>query len=148
MGSKLLKVVSILMIIGGILGAIGAVIAAAGAGFLTAASGNAEAQKAAAEAGMSMGTITGAVWIAAIFSIISAVVEIIAGVKGKKNWDNPEAAKTLLILGIVCAVISVIGNIIFATSGTGVQILSVVTGLVLPVLYIIGAFQLKGQSAQ
>ncbi len=144
-GSTLLKVVSIIMIIGGILSAIGSVIVAAGAGFVTAVQGDPSLQAAAAEAGANMGVVTGLVWVAAIFCVVSAVIEIIAGVKGKKNYANPSAAQNLMIWGIVCAVVSVIGNILFATSGAGVQVISIVLGLVLPVLYIIGALQLKNQ---
>ena len=143
-GSKLLKVMSILMIIFGILGAIFSVMTLATAGLFTAASGDAEVQKAAADAGASMGTVTGLLWVAAIVSVISAVVEIIAGFKGKKNWDNPSAAQNLMIWGIITAVLSVIGNIMFATSGASV-VISVITGLVIPVLYIIGTVQLKNQ---
>ena len=104
------------------------------------------------------------IWIAVVISVAGAVVEIIAGAKGKKNWDNPAAAKTLMIFGIVCAVLSLISNILFATGGLGVQVVSLVanilfatgglgvqivsilSGLILPVLYIVGAVQLKNQA--
>ncbi len=144
-GSTLLKVVSIIMIIGGIIGAISSLLVAGGAGLMTAVQSNPEAQKAAAEAGGNLGVVTALLWIAAIFCVISAVIEIIAGVKGKKNCNNPAAAQSLIIWGVVSAVISVIGNVLFATSGVGVQVVSIILGLVLPILYIIGAVQLKGQ---
>lgn len=147
-GSKLLKVTSILMIIGGILGAIFSVLSVLLAGVLTAAFTNPDAQQAVADQGVSVSTtaISAIVWVAVIILVISAVIEIIAGVKGKKNWNNPAAAKTLIIFGIVCAVLSVLGNVLFASGGAGSQIISYITGLVLPVLYIIGAVQLKKQA--
>ena len=86
------------------------------------------------------------IWIAVVISVAGAVVEIIAGAKGKKNWDNPAAAKTLMIFGIVCAVLSLVANILFATGGLGVQIVSILSGLILPVLYIVGTVQLKNQA--
>ena len=147
-GSKLLKVTSILMIIGGILGAIFSVLSVLLAGVLTAAFTTPEAQQAVADQGVSVSTttISAIVWVAVIILVISSVIEIIAGVKGKKNWNNPAAAQTLIIFGIVCAVLSVLGNVLFASGGAGSQIISYITGLVLPVLYIIGAVQLKKQA--
>ena len=145
-GSKLLKVSSILMIIGGIIGAVFSVILILGAVGITALSSNPEMQQAASESGLTTGTISAVVWISAIIMVISSVVEIIAGVKGKKNWNNPAMAKSLIILGIVCAVISLVGNILYATADT-LSIVSILTGLILPVLYIIGAVQLKKSEA-
>ncbi len=144
-GSKLLKVSSILMIIGGIFGAIGSVLMAALAGVMTAVSGNADVQQAASESNVEMGSVNAILWIAVVVLVASAVIEIIAGIKGKKNWNNPAMAKTLMVWGIVCAVISVIGNILFATSG-GSAAFSIICGLVIPVLYIIGTVQLKNQA--
>ena len=144
-GSTLLKVVSILMIIGGIIGAVGSLIMALVAGAASVAVQDAEVQASIAEAGTTAGTVQTILWVSTIIMIISAVIEIIAGVKGKKNWNNPAMAKTLIIWGVVCAVISVIGNIISAT-GDGVSPLTIITGLVIPILYIIGAVQLKNQA--
>lgn len=88
----------------------------------------------------------GLLWVGTILLIAGSVFEIIAGAKGKKNWNNPAMAQTLLVFGIICAVLSVLGNIFFATGGAGVQVISIITGLVLPVLYIIGTVQLKNQA--
>lgn len=139
-GSMLLKVMSIIMIVGGIIGAVGSVLMVLLAGVFTSVANETEVKLAAAEAGTSSGTVTAALWIGAIFLVASAVIEIIAGVKGKKNWNNPAAAKTLLVWGIICAVMSVIGIIISQ------NFRSVLTGLVVPVLYIVGAVQLKKQA--
>lgn len=144
-GSKLLKVVSILMIIGGIIGAIGSAFMALFAGATSVALQDAELQQSVAEAGTTTGEVQMIFWAAAIIMIISAVIEIIAGAKGKKNWNNPAAAKSLMVWGIICAVISVVGNILFASSD-GVSILNIITGLVIPILYIIGTVQLKKQA--
>ena len=144
-GSKLLKVVSILMIIGGIIGAIGSAFMALFAGATSVALQDPELQQSVAEAGATTGEVQMVFWTAAIIMIISAVIEIIAGAKGKKNWNNPAAAKSLMVWGIICAVISVVGNILYASSD-GVSILNIITGLVIPILYIIGTIQLKKQA--
>ena len=151
-GSKLLKIVSIIMMIGGIVGAVFSFIAAIIAGLGTAVMAQPEVSNAVDSAlaanGYSGSTapVMAVIWIAVVISVVCAVVEIIAGVKGKKNWDNPEAAQGMMILGIVCAVLSLISNILFATGGLGVQIVSVLSGMVLPVLYIVGTIQLKKQA--
>lgn len=151
-GSKLLKIVSIIMMIGGIVGAVFSFIAAIIAGLGTAVMAQPEVSNAVDSAlaanGYSGSTapVMAVIWIAVVISVVCAVVEIIAGVKGKKNWDNPEAAQGMMILGIVCAVLSLISNILFATGGLGVQVVSILSGMVLPVLYIIGTVQLKKQA--
>lgn len=143
-GSKLLKVMSILMIIGGILSAIVSLFSLVGAGAMTAVSGNPDAQKAAADAGTNMGAVTAFIWVSVIIMVISAVIEIIAGVKGVKNWNNPSAAQSLLGFGVVCAILAVIGSIVSAVGGA-FSIFGLILGLIFPVLYIIGAVQLKNQ---
>ena len=146
-GSKLLKIVSIIMMIGGIVSAVFSVIAAALAGVGTAVMSQPEVSDAidSALAG-STGPVMAVIWIAVVVAVVCSVVEIIAGVKGKKNWDNPAEAQGMMILGIVCAVLSLVSNILFATGGMGVQIVSILSGMVLPVLYIVGTVQLKKQA--
>ena len=143
-GSKLLKVVSILMIIGGIVGAIFGVIMAIIAAVAPVALQDADVQASVAEAGTTAGQVTALFWVCAIIMIVSAVIEIIAGAKGKKNWNNPAAAKTLMIWGILVLVLSIIGNIGTASGST--TAVSIITGLVIPILYIIGTVQLKNQA--
>ena len=145
-GSKILKFASIIMIIGGILSALGGILIVAAAGLFTAFSGNAEVQQAVSEAEASVGSVSVLLWVAAIITIVGAVIEIVAGIKGKKNWNNPEAFKTLLILGIACAAMSLISNIILAGE-QGIKITSIISGLVIPALYIYGVTELKKQVA-
>ena len=151
-GSKLLKIVSIIMMIGGIVSAVFSVIAAILAGLGTAVMTQPEVSNAVDSAlaangySGSTGPVMAVIWIAVVVSVVCAVVEIIAGVKGKKNWNNPAAAQGMMILGIVCAALSLVSNILFATGGLGVQIVSILSGMVLPVLYIVGTIQLKKQA--
>ena len=152
-GSMLLKVVSIIMMIGGIIGAVVSVIMAIVVAVGQAAFSQPETQAALNDAlaqanvdKSAAGAVMGLLWVGVIILVAGSVLEIIAGVKGKNNWNNPSQAQTLMILGIVCAVLSIIGNILFAVSGAGAQIISILTGLVLPVLYIIGTVQLKKQA--
>ena len=148
-GSKLLRIVSIIMMIGGIISAVFSVIytIVIGAGSALLSTSEAQAALAKNPNGVYVAPVMGLLWVGTIILIAGAVFEIIAGVQGKNNWNNPAKAKTLLIFGIICAVLSVAGNVFFAAGGAGVQVVSICTGLVLPVLYIIGTVQLKNMQA-
>ena len=138
----LLKVMSIIMMVAGILGAVGSFFIAIFAGVLQAGVAVLAAD------GKQVGgaaPVMGLLWVGVIILVAGAVVEIIAGVKGKNNWNNPAQAQSLMILGIVAAVLSLIGNILFATGSHSVQFFTIISGLVVPVLYIIGTIQLKNQ---
>ena len=146
-GSMLLKVMSIIMMVGGIIGAVGSFFVALGAGVLQAgvSSEEVQSQLTTQQSGQA-GAVMGLLWFGVVVLIAGSVIEIIAGVKGKNNWNNPAMAKTLMIWGIICAAVSTLGTILFSAGSGSFQALSAVTGLVVPVLYIIGTVQLKSQA--
>lgn len=145
-GSILLKVASVLMIIGGILGALASILFVFLGGLLNESSTNAELQEAANKAGSDVSTLAKVLWIVTIITVICSVIEIIAGYKGIKNWNNPYSGKSLMIWGIVCAAIAVIVNVVSVAFGNSVSVISIITGLFVPVLYIIGTIQLQKQA--
>ena len=124
-GSGFLKVTGILMIIGGSLGLILGIIAIAGVGLLAAVSDGA----------ISSTLLT----VSCLFIIVSAVAELVAGIIGIKNCKAPEKATSCIVWGIIVAVLCIAGEIFSVASGSSFNVLSVILGLVLPVLYIIGA---------
>ena len=127
-GSKLLKVVGILLIVFGSIGLVGAIVTIGGIALLISLGYN--------------GTL---LYVAAAISIISAIVNFVAGIIGVTSWNKPEKSKTCMILGIlmiVCQVAALISNIVSKQSA-GTVIFSTIVGLVLPVLYIMGAKQLE-----
>ena len=126
-GRKFLKVTGILMIIGGAFGIIGGIVAMIGAGALAAV----------------LETSAGGLMLASALILASAVFQLIAGIMGVKNCDKPEKAQTCLVMGIIVAILSVAGNIISNVLGSSFNILSYATGLIIPVLYIIGATKNK-----
>lgn len=126
-GRKFLKVTGILMIIGGAFGIIGGIIAMIGAGALAAV----------------LETSAGGLMLASVLILASAVFQLIAGIMGVKNCDKPEKAQSCLVMGVIVAILSVSGNIISNVLGSSFNILSYATGLVIPVLYIIGAVKNK-----
>ena len=126
-GRKFLKVTGILMIIGGAFGIIGGIVAMIGAGALAAV----------------LETSAGGLMLASALILARAVFQLIAGIMGVKNCDKPEKAQSCLVMGVIVAILSVSGNIISNILGSSFNILSYATGLVIPVLYIIGAVKNK-----
>ena len=126
-GRKFLKVTGILMIIGAAFGIIGGIIAMIGVGALAAV----------------LETSAVGLMLASVLVLASAVFQLIAGIMGVKNCDKPEKAQTCLVMGIIVAILSVAGNVTSSVLGSSFNITSYVTGLVIPVLYIIGAAKNK-----
>ena len=126
-GRKFLKVTGILMIIGGAFGIIGGIVAMIGAGALAAV----------------LDTSAGGLMLASVLILASAVFQLIAGIMGVKNCDKPEKAQSCLVMGIIVAILSVAGNVISNVLGSDFNIFNYATGLVIPVLYIIGAVKNK-----
>ena len=120
-GSGFLKVTGILMIIGGGISIILGIIAALGV---------------AALAYISDGEISSAMLYASVaLMIVSAVTQLIA----VKNCKKPEKAGTCMVWGVIVAVLCVVGTILNSVGGGSFSVFSLLLGLVLPVLYIIGA---------
>ena len=127
--NKFLKVTGILMIIGGILGVLVGLIAVLGLGALIAALG---------------GTINAALLtVATILTLGGSAIQLIAGILGVSNAAKPEKANICIIFGILTAALSVLGNILTVASGGNFNFISMLLGLVIPVLYLVGAFQNK-----
>ncbi len=138
-GSKLLKVVSIIMIVGGILGAIIMIIAGVVGGTANAIANQYSSVLSDAD-NASLGGNLAMMWVGIIIGVIGSAVEIFAGFTGLANWTNPAKAQFMTIVGYVQVV-----SIIFSIIAKSFSPITLVTGFVLPVLYIVGAMQLKKQ---
>ena len=123
-GSVFLKVTGILMIIGGGISIIMGIIAALGV---------------AALAYIAVGDSSALLYASAVLMLISAVAELVAGIIGVVNCKKPEKAVVCIAWGIIVAVLSVAGTILNSVGGGTFSVISLILGLVLPVLYIIGA---------
>ena len=129
----LLKIMSILMIIGGIVMIIVRIIVSAIAVIGTIALGDLM---------LIMGSL---------LAFLSSIFMLIAGIIGVKNAAKPAKAKTCIVMGVIVVALSVLGTALTTfklnSFGLGPDALtlsqSLTFGLALPVLYIIGALQLK-----
>lgn len=125
-GAGFLKVTGILMIIGGAISMIIAIAALIGIAALAA-----------------LGASSGMLYAAGALSLISAVAELVTGIIGVVNAKRPEKAGTCMAWGIVVAVLCVLGSILTVAGGDAFPVSSLILGLVLPVLFIIGAAKNK-----
>ncbi len=131
-GRGLLKVTGIIYIILSALGLIGTLMTLAGGGLLAAT-------------GAPMGAVLGVVFIvAAIISLAQGVFGLIMGILGVQNCDKPEKAGTCFVLGMIVVVlgaIGLVGNLLGRADGA--TIFGNLLGLVIPVLYTVGAYKNK-----
>ena len=128
-GQKLLKVTSILMIIGGVIAAITGVLAILGISALAALSGSTEGFELLY---VSSGLVT-----------VASIIQFIAGIKGIGACSDPQKAASCIKWGIVIAILAIISIIIGIVGGGKFSITSLVLNLLLPGLYIYGAMQMK-----
>lgn len=131
----MLKVTGILMIIGGALALVIALIAVIGI-----------AAAASLAAGALGGGIIALAVIASILALLGGGIELAAGILGVKNWNQPAKAQSCIVFGAIIIALSVLSNILNLASGSEFNLFSLLLGLVLPVLYLIGAVQLKNMA--
>lgn len=126
-GSKFLKVTGILMIVFGALALILSIVAAIGLAALVALEVN-----------------TWQYTAAVILMLVGSIFELIAGIVGVKNCNKPEKAGTCMVWGIIVIALSVLSNVLTLVGNPdNFSIVNLLTGLVIPVLYLIGAVMNK-----
>lgn len=122
-GSSFLRVCGILMIIGAILSLVFAVIAV----IVIRQPGS--------------GLNTPIHWVSVVLAFVGSVIELIAGILGVRYADRPEKAKTCIVCGVLVILMTLLSQVISAVSGGEVNFLNALTGLLVPILYVIGAFK-------
>lgn len=128
-GAGFLKVTGILMIIGGAISLVLSIVAVAGI---------------AALAYVTSGVASsGLLYASGALSLVSSVAELVAGIIGVKHCKTTEKAGVCIGWGVAVAVLCVAGVVLNALGGGEFSIVSLLLGLVLPVLYIIGAAKNK-----
>ena len=114
-GHKFLKVTGILMIIAAVFSIIAGVLVG-GLGVLAAGLG--------AESGL-----TFPYWAALFLTLVGGICQMIAGIKGIKHSKRSEKAGKLIVLSIVMNLVN----------GGEFNVVSILTGIAIPALYIYGA---------
>ncbi len=130
--NQMLKVCGIIMIVGGSIGIILNIVAVAGVSALAAL---------AAYAGASIAA--GLLTFACILMLAGSAMELVTGILGVKNCDKPEKVNSCIVCCIIVVSLSLLGTILTVAAGGSFNFFSFLLGLVLPALYLVGAFQLK-----
>ena len=127
-GHKFLKVTGILMIIAAAFSILAGVLVG-GMGALVAGIGAAS-------------SLTFAYWAALFLTLVGGICQLIAGIEGVKHSKCTEKAGKLVAWGAIVAVFSVLSIVMNWVNGGEFNItsvLSVLTGVAIPALYIYGA---------
>ena len=117
-----LKVMAIIMLIGGILGAIISLLGIAGVAILALAGAN-----------------SAILYLSVALAVLGAVLQIIAGGKGLGAAKDPAKAPACVKLGIVICVLSIVSNIMTVVGGGEFSISNLITSLIVPGLYTFSA---------
>ena len=128
-GSKMLQVVSILMIV---FGAIATVVDLIGLVVILVA----------AALGLSPLVV-----VAYLILCAGGIAELVVGIIGVINCKDVSKAQMLLTCGIVVAAVTVFGNILMMIGGGDFNIFTLLSGLLFPILFIVGAIQMKNGPA-
>ena len=73
-------------------------------------------------------------------ALVGGIIELIADINGVKHCNTPENAKKCITWGIMIIALAVISNVLEVIGGGKFNVLSFVIGLIVPGLYIYGAF--------
>ncbi len=73
-------------------------------------------------------------------TLVGGIIQLIAGINGVKHCNKPENAKKCITWGIIVIALAVISNVLQVIGGGKFNVLSFVIGLIVPGLYIYGAF--------
>lgn len=124
-GHKFLKVTGILMIIASVFSIFAGVIVG-GIGVLAA--------------GMGVGSgLTFGYYAALLLTLVGGICQLIAGIVGVKHSKSTENAKKCVAWGVVVIAFAVLSNVFSVANGGAFNVTNVLTGLLVPGLYIYGA---------
>ena len=73
-------------------------------------------------------------------TLVGGIIQLIAGINGVKHCNKPENAKKCITWGIIVIALAVISSVLEVIGGGKFNVLSFVIGLIVPGLYIYGAF--------
>ena len=78
-------------------------------------------------------------WAALFLTLVGGVCQLIAGIKGIKHSKRSEKAGKLIVWGAIVAVFSVLSIVMSLVNGGEFNVVSILTGIAIPALYIYGA---------
>ena len=143
--SKLLKVIGILKIVFGSIFILVSLIGMLGVAVIAEVIDEMANDLAALGIDPGLFSNTGYLMTSLLILLVIAVLMLIAGIVGVKSYTKPEKANVCIVFGVLVAlgvVFSSVHDVISAGFGA-TTVVNIVIVLVLPVLYLLGAFKLK-----
>lgn len=134
-GAQFLKVTGIIMIIGASIGIIMSILALIG----TAAIDAMDLSSISEELNYNIGLL----YASGVLSLVGGAIEMVAGILGVANSKKPEKANTCIVFGVIVILFSLVGSILTVVGGESFPVVSFLLGLILPVLYLVGAYKNK-----
>lgn len=134
-GAQFLKVTGIIMIIGASIGIIMSILALIG----TAAIDAMDLSSISEELNYNIGLL----YASGVLSLVGGAIEMVAGILGVANSKKPEKANTCIVFGVIVILFSLAGSILTVVGGQSFPVVSFLLGLILPVLYLVGAYKNK-----
>lgn len=137
-GSRMLQVVGILMLVYGAVELVITLMGILGMGVLI---------------GVAAGSITAGIGVLTLFSLaglLGAIIMLVAGILGAKNWNQPQKAGSCVAMGVIIVILNAlsgIGDFMNPSTSLGVALFGLALGLLFPVLYLVGALKLKSMAA-
>lgn len=125
--NKFLKVTGIIMIIGGALGIIASILGIITIRALAVVFGDE----------IKLGLLV----VATLLAIGGSAVSLVAGIFGVKYAAVPEKANQCIFFGLLAIALQVLGLIVNMIGGGSFSVVTFIVGLILPGLYLYGAFQ-------
>lgn len=130
--NTLLQVAGILMIIGGVIGIIGGVLLVTGSLLV-----------------FSQSVFLGVVLvISGIITVAAAVLELVAGIKGKNSCFDTVQGASCMKIGLVVLGMAVVGKVLSLVGGSDFSVSSLISGLIVPGLYVYAAYTDKQKLGQ
>ena len=152
--NKLLKIGSILFIVGGLLGGLVPIINSlstmGSASQITSAYGSEEAfdQMILAQSGGTLGgdavlsIFFGTILVIAVLYAIMMIIHILVGVLGLSRAKNPQRSRFFTVWGVILLVFGVL-NVLLSGVFSLNALLGMISGIAAPILFLVGASQMK-----
>lgn len=152
--NKLLKIGSILFIVGGLLGGLVPIINSlstmGSADQITSLYGSEEAfdQMILAQSGGTLGgdavlsIFFGTIIVIAVLYAIMMIIHVLVGVLGLSRAKNPQRSRFFTVWGVILLVFGVL-NVLLSGVFSLSAILGMISGIAAPILFLVGASQMK-----
>ncbi len=86
--------------------------------------------------------------IVLLLHLVFIVLQLIAGIIGIRSYKNPHLIKYCKIFAVLMLIVTVVIQIIFIMNLLGFEIITLILGLLIPGLYLIGALIVKEKPVQ